>query len=95
MMRVGGSRRKTRHKLSKNIREKGKVNLTKYFQGLKDGDNVILKAEPAIQRGMYHPRYHGKAGIIIGKTGNCYKVKIKDFNMQKTCIVHPIHLKKV
>lgn len=95
MMRVGGSRRKTRHKLSKNIRTRGKVNLTKFFQILKVGDNVILKAEPAIQRGMYHPRYHGKAGIVTGKAGICYKVEIKDFNMKKTCIVHPIHLKKV
>ncbi|MEE9525818.1 MAG: 50S ribosomal protein L21e [Candidatus Woesearchaeota archaeon] len=94
MKRIGTARRKTRHKLSKSVRTKGKISLTKYFQKFKEGDKVILKAEPAVQKGMYHPRYFGKNGTIKGKKGRCYEVTIKDRTKQKVLIVHPVHLKK-
>jgi len=93
--RIGSFRRKTRHKLSKKNRKKGKINLSKYFQVFKVGQKVVLKAEPAIQKGMYRPVFHGKSGIISAKKGKCYEVSIKDKNKQKTIIVHPIHLQKV
>lgn len=92
--RIGRSRRKTRHKLRKNIRDKGKISISNYLHEFKPGDRVILKAEPAVQTGMYFPRFHGKAGIIKERQGNCYKVLIKDINKKKTVIVHPVHLKQ-
>jgi large subunit ribosomal protein L21e len=95
VQRIGGFRRKTRYKLSKDRREKGKISLTKYFQAFNEGDRVKLLAEPAIQKGMYFPRFHGKNGKIEGKRGECYKVLIKDGNKEKILIVHPIHLRKV
>ena len=52
-------------------------------------------AEPAVQRGMHHPRFQGKTGIVLGKQGTNYKVQIKDGNTKKIMITHPIHLKKV
>lgn len=93
--RIGGSRRRTRHKFSKEIRQKGKVSISRYFQKFNKGDKVLLKAEPAVQKGMYFPRFHGKVAIVKGKTGSCYEVIIMDGNKQKTIIVHPVHLKKV
>lgn len=66
-----------------------------FFQDLEEGSNVVLKAEPAYQRGMYYPRFHGKIGKVVGKQGNCYKVEIKDGSLRKVQLVHPIHLKKV
>ena len=94
VQRSGGFRRKTRHKLSKNIRSKGKVSLNAYLQELKEGDKVLLAAEPAVQGGMYHPRYHGKVGVVGKPQGECYYVTIKDFKAEKTLLVHPVHLKK-
>lgn len=93
--RIGSFRRKTRHKLSKTTRKKGKISLSAYFQTFKIGEKVVLKAEPSIQKGMYRPLFHGKAGIIKAKQGKCYTVLINDKNKQKTIIVHPIHLKKI
>ncbi|MBU2638101.1 MAG: 50S ribosomal protein L21e [Nanoarchaeota archaeon] len=95
VQRVGGFRRKTRSKLRKNESQKGKISISRYFQSFKEGDAVILKPEPAVQNGMPFPRFHGKSGIIIGKQGNCYKVSIKDGNMKKMLLVHPIHLLEV
>lgn len=93
--RIGGFRRKTRDKLKKSPRTKGKISIRNYLQQFKVGDHVNLNAEPAVQTGMYHPRFHGRTAIVIGKQGKCYKVQIEDGSLQKTLIVHPVHLRGV
>lgn len=94
VQRVGGFRRKTRNKLSKETRSKGKISLTKYFQKFNEGEKVLLLAEPAVQKGMYFPRFHGKLAIVGRQKGKCYEVMIKDGNKEKSLIVHPIHLRR-
>ena len=92
--RMGGLRRKSRSKLRKNIRQKGKLSVTKYLQEFDIGDTVYLKAEPSIHKGMYNLRYHGKSAIVVAKQGRCYIVQLKDHSKIKNFIVRPIHLKK-
>jgi len=92
--RIGGIRRKTRYKLRKEKRGKGKISITNYFQSFKIGDRVHLGVESAVQKGMYHPRFMGKSGVIKGSRGKCYEVSINDFGKEKKLIVHPVHLKK-
>jgi len=94
-MRIGGFRRKTRSKLQKGLKSKGKISIRKYLQELDIGERVQLTAEPAVQKGMYFPRFHGKVGIVQGKKGNCYEIKITDLGKDKVLIVHPLHLKKL
>jgi large subunit ribosomal protein L21e len=93
-MRIGGLRRKTRYKLKKPRRNKGKISMTRYFQDFSEGDRVNLIVEPAVQKGMYHPRFMGKSGFVTGKRGNCYLVEINDMGKHKTVVVHPVHLKR-
>lgn len=93
--RIGGSRRKSRHKFKKGIRQRGKVSITKYLQKFKLGDKVYLDREPAVQKGTYSARFMGKTGVIKKQSGNCYGVVIKDGGKEKLLIVHPVHLKKV
>ncbi|MBI4452149.1 50S ribosomal protein L21e [Candidatus Woesearchaeota archaeon] len=93
--RKGGIRRKTRYKLRKEKRDRGKISIAKYFQSFAVGDMVSLSAEPAVQKGMYHPRFMGKAGTVKGKRGRCYEISIKDGGKQKTLVIHPIHLKRL
>ena len=92
--RKGGYRRKKRLMFRKEVRKRGKISLTNYLQEFKDGERVHLSIEPAIQNGMYHPRFHGKLGVVQSKQGECYNVKIHDGNKEKTLVVHPIHLKR-
>jgi ribosomal protein L21E len=92
--RIGGYRRRTRYKLGKAVREKGKLSLTKYFQSFKEGDKVQLSLEPSIQKGIFLPRYNGKVGVIENKVGECYNVVIQDIKKEKVVLVHPIHLKR-
>ncbi|HLC55401.1 MAG TPA: 50S ribosomal protein L21e [Candidatus Nanoarchaeia archaeon] len=92
--RIGGSRRKTRAKFSKNYRSKGKISIRQFLQKFSTGEKVILKAETAYQQGMYFPRFHGRQGIVQGRQGACYQVIIKDGDKEKMLIVHPVHLRK-
>jgi large subunit ribosomal protein L21e len=93
--RIGSKIRKTRHKLSKHFRRKGKISISSYFQKFDIGDKVCLSAESAYQRGMYHPKYLGKAGIVKNKRGKCLEISINDKGKEKTLIAHPIHLKRI
>jgi large subunit ribosomal protein L21e len=93
--RIGGFRRGTRAKLQKPKTTKGKLSIGRFLQELNAGDKVRLSAEPAYQKGMYFPRFHGKVGVVKGRSGNCYNVAIRDHNKEKILIVHPVHLKKV
>jgi len=90
--KIGTSRRKSRHKLTKNIRTRGKISISKYMQTFNVGDKVCLKTEPAVQHGIFHERFHGKAGTVEGKRGSCYIIKINDMGVDKVVIVHPVHL---
>jgi len=94
VQRVGGFRRKTRHKLKKDMRDRGKINITKHMQSFTNGEQVVLKIDPAIHGGMPFPRFHGRAGIVIGARGKCYQVLIKDGNKDKMLLSHPGHLVK-
>lgn len=93
--RHGGSRSRTRKTFRKNVKEHGKISMTRYFQVLEEGAKVVLKAEPAVQKGLYHGRFHGYAAIVKGKQGKCYVVTINDQGKAKDLVVHPIHLKRV
>ena len=93
--RVGGFRRNTRHKMSKNVRKRGKISIRAFLQSFKIGEKVLLNAEPAYQKGMYCLRFHGKVGIIKKKLRTNYEVSITDGGKKKTLIVHPVHLTRI
>lgn len=92
VQRKGGSRRKTRGKLSKGFFNTGKFSVSKFFQVFSEGDKVVLKANPSYQKGMYYRRFHGKTGTVVGNAGRCYYVEINDHARAKRFIVHPVHL---
>ena len=92
-MRIGGVRRKTRHKLRREVREKGKLSVSEIFKTFNNGDRVVLKPNPAYQDGTFFFNYTGRHGTVVGKRGKCYEVKIVDGKKEKLLIVHPIHLK--
>ncbi|MEM2817823.1 MAG: hypothetical protein QXN39_05010 [Archaeoglobaceae archaeon] len=51
--------------------------------------------EPASQKGMPHPRYHGRSGVVVGQRGRAYLVQIRDGGKIKTLISRPEHLRAV
>lgn len=95
VVRKGGFRKKTRHLMRKNVRDKGKLSLTKYFQQFNAGDKVKLLADPTYQKGTFCLRYHGKNAIVQRNRGTCYEVTIRDGGKIKTLISHPVHLRRL
>lgn len=78
----------------KKIRTRGKLQLSRYFQELKNGDFVSISREPAVQS-SFPERFQGITGIVESKRGKSYIVKIKDRNKYKKILIEPIHLKKI
>jgi len=78
----------------KSIRTRGKIQLSRYFQELEKGDFVSVIREWSIKSG-FPERLQGRTGIIEGKRGEAYIVKIKDQNKEKKFLIESIHLKKI
>lgn len=95
VQRVGGYRRKSRKKLSKNVSQKGKLSITQFLQTFKVGEKVSLRMEPAYQKGNYHLRFYGSTGTVKARRGSCYEVQIKHMGRGKTVVVHPVHMRKL
>ena len=92
---TGGYRRKTRHKLRKRPRDRGKISTSRLFQEFKIGEKVRIMQEPAVHEGMPHPIYKNKIGTISEKRGNSFIINIKDGSKTKHLISSPIHLTKL
>ncbi|MBS3165257.1 50S ribosomal protein L21e [Candidatus Woesearchaeota archaeon] len=90
--RKGGYRRKTRHKIAKKPGTNGKLSIARYLAEFSPGQRVMLALEASYHKGMFHPRFQGRGGVVDSKTGDCYRVTIKDLSKKKTLVVHPVHL---
>lgn len=89
-----GYRARTRKLLRKSVRERGAIPpLSSLMHEYKVGEYVTIKINPSIHKGMPHRRYHGRVGIIVGKRGRAYEVKVTLGNKEKLIIVRPEHLK--
>lgn len=78
----------------KRTREKGKIRLSRLFQELKPGDKVAVVRELA-EQANFPKRIQGRTGIIEGRRGRAYIVKIKDYNEEKRFIMSALHLKSI
>jgi len=78
----------------KKIRTRGKVQLSRYFQKLNEGDFVAVVKEPSVQAN-FPERMQGRTGVVEGKRGMAYIIKVKDREKEKKFLIAPIHLKKI
>jgi large subunit ribosomal protein L21e len=78
----------------KNIRNHGKIKLSEYFQGFNEKDRVTVVRELALMP-KFPKRLQGRSGIVDGKRGKSYLVKIKDLNKEKSYLIHPVHLRRL
>ena len=78
----------------KQMRTKGKIKFSRYFQEFKEGDKVTVIRELNLNP-KFPKQIQGRSGTVESKRGNSYLVKIKDLNKEKNYIIHPVHLKKL
>ncbi len=87
-----GTRRKSRHKLRKTVREKGMSPISRAIQLFKEGDIVNIDLDPGIQNGMPHPKFQGRTGKVTSQRGRAYLVEVRDGGLMKEVIILPEHL---
>lgn len=78
----------------KPVRARGKLQLSKYFQEFKKGDSVAIIKEASVSAN-FPKRLQGRTGVVEGKRGRAYLIRIKDLNKEKRLLMVPIHLKKI
>ena len=93
MERSRGFKSRSRSKLTKKVREKGRIPISRTMQEFKPGDRVHIVIDPSVQKGQPHPRYHGRTGTVTEKRGNAYVIEVTDKNARKTLISRPVHLR--
>jgi len=89
-----GIRRKSRAALTKKVRERGKLPLSRLLIEYNEGEKVIIKIDPAIHKGMPHKRFQGQVATVKAKRGKAYVVVIPQNKIVKTIIALPQHLRK-
>ena len=87
-------RRKSRAALTKKVRERGKLPLSRLLTEYLPGEKVIIKIDPAIHKGMPHKRFAGQVATVKAKRGKAYVVEIPQTKIVKTIIALPQHLRK-
>jgi large subunit ribosomal protein L21e len=92
MKRSHGSRNRTRSRLRKNVREKGMPPVTHSLREFSPGDRVSIRINSAIHKGMPHPRFQGKTGVVKERQGRAFCVQFRDGNKTKIAICGPEHL---
>ena len=78
----------------KNIREKGKLGLSKLFAIINPGDKVSLVRNLAFTKD-FPKRFQGKTGTVFETRGVSCIVKIRDGKRHKSLVVKRINLKKL
>ena len=89
-----GPRRKSRSVLTKRVREKGKLGLSRLLVAYNIGDKVVINIDPAIHKGMPHKRFQGKVATIVEKRGKAYVLEIPQRKTSKLVIAGPEHIMK-
>jgi len=86
---------KRRGKLTK---ERGKgLTASRLMGEFGEGERVVVKIEPSVQKGRPHPRYQGRVGVVRGRRGRgrAYEVEFRDGGKVKRIIILPEHLIRV
>jgi len=94
MPRSKGPRRKSRSILTKRVRERGKLGLSRLLADYEVGEKVIINIDSGIHKGMPHKRYQGKVGTIVEKRGRAYVVEIPQRKTSKLIVSTPEHLRR-
>ncbi len=94
MGKSSGIRRKSRSALTKKIRERGRLPLSRLLTKYEEGEKVIINIDPAIHKAMPHKRYQGKVATVVGQRGRAYILEIPQRKTVKTIITTPEHMRK-
>jgi len=94
MGKSSGPRRKSRSALTKSVRERGRIGLSRLLTKYEPGEKVVIHIDSGVHKGMPHKRYQGKVGTIVERRGRAYVVEIPQSKTVRLLVALPEHLKK-
>ncbi|RLI01923.1 50S ribosomal protein L21e [Candidatus Bathyarchaeota archaeon] len=94
MAKSKGIRRKSRSALTKKVRDKGRLPLSRLLTSYEEGEKVVINIDPGIHKAMPHKRYQGKVATIVGQRGKAYVMEIPQRKTVKTIITTAHHIRK-
>jgi large subunit ribosomal protein L21e len=89
-----GIRRKSRSVLTKKVRDKGRIPLSRLLTSYEEGEKVVINIDPGIHKAMPHKRFQGKVATIVGQRGQSYILEIPQRKTVKTIITTVYHIRK-
>ena len=89
-----GIRRKSRSVMTKRVREKGRIPLSRLLTSYEEGEKVIINIDPGIHKAIPHKRFQGKVATIVGTRGKAYILEIPQRKTVKTIITTAHHIRK-
>jgi len=90
-----GPRRKSRARMTKSLRERGKLGLSRLLVEYKEGEKVVVDIDPSVHSGVPHRRYQGQVGVVTGKRGKAYLLEISYESKVKKLVALPQHLRRL
>ncbi|MCB2171959.1 50S ribosomal protein L21e [archaeon] len=94
MAKSKGIRRKSRSALTKKVRDKGRLPLSRLLTSYEEGEKVVINIDSGIHKAMPHKRYQGKVATIVGQRGKAYVMEIPQRKTVKTIITTAHHIRK-
>jgi large subunit ribosomal protein L21e len=94
MAKSKGIRRKSRSALTKKVREKGRIPLSRLLTSYEEGEKVVITIDSGIHKAMPHKRFQGKVATIVGQRGKAYILEIPQRKTVKTIITTAHHIRK-
>jgi large subunit ribosomal protein L21e len=95
VVRSKGFRSKTRNKLRKSPRTRGNPPPTHSLRSFAPDSKVAVVINPSVHKGMPHPRFQGLTGVVEGRRGDAYLVRVRVGGLMKTLISRPEHLRLI
>ncbi|MCD6549295.1 50S ribosomal protein L21e [Candidatus Micrarchaeota archaeon] len=92
-MKMSKGKLARRSRLIGRFKHKRRLTVNDLIKDFKIGDSVIIDIKSNYHKGMPHPRYRGRRGVVIDHQGKACVVKVRDGGKYKTLIVSPVHLK--
>jgi large subunit ribosomal protein L21e len=89
-----GIQRKSRGVLTKKVRDRGRIPLSRLLTSYEEGEKVVINIDPGIHKAMPHKRFQGKVATIVGTRGKAYILEIPQRRTVKTIITTAYHIKK-
>ena len=78
--------------MTKKPRERGLQPLGRLLYEHEEGEKVVVKIDSATHKGMPHPRYQGRVGVVVEKRGRAYVVKMPEGGKVRDLIILPEHI---